>query len=171
MTNPAYDKALKLLARRDHFRAELADKLRTRGFDADDVEAALDRLAGLGLLDDERLARRFAELRAVDRGWGPRRLELELRARGVDRDLAERAARLDDELRRRALAVASRKVAARARDSWWRLPERRARLISSLIGRGFDTDEAMAAVGRLAAELENNSHESDDQLGDPGHLS
>ncbi|HSL19068.1 MAG TPA: regulatory protein RecX [Methylomirabilota bacterium] len=170
MPNPAYDKALKLLARRDHFRAELAEKLRTRGFSDGDIEAALDRLAGLGLLDDERLAGRFAELRAVDRGWGPRRLELELRKRGVDRHLAERAARLGDELHRRALATAVRKVAARAPDGWWRLFQRRERLISSLTGRGFDVDEAIAAVGALAAELESDADETHDELGDPGQL-
>jgi regulatory protein len=170
MGNPAYDKALKLLARRDHFRAELAEKLRTRGFSEDDIEAALDRLAGLGLVDDQRLAGRFAELRAVDRGWGPRRLELELRKRGVDRHLAERAAHLRDELHRRALATAVRKVAARAPDGWWRLFQRRERLISSLTGRGFDVDEAIAAVGALAAELESDAHETHDELGDPGQL-
>jgi regulatory protein len=171
MTNPTYDTALKLLARRDHFRAELADKLRTRGHSEDDVEAVLDRLADLGLLDDERLASRFAELRAVDRGWGPRRLELELRKRGVDRHLAERAARLDDGLHRRALETAVRRVAAHARDGWWRLSERRGRLISSVIGRGFDADEAVAAVSRLATDLESSTDEDHDQLGDPGHLS
>ncbi len=45
MKNPAYDKALKLIARRDHFRAELVEKLRRKGFDGDDIEQALDRLA------------------------------------------------------------------------------------------------------------------------------
>ena len=171
MRNPAYDKALKLLARRDHFRAELADKLHRKGFGQDDIDAALDRLAGLELLDDERLAGRFAELRALDRGWGPRRLELELRKRGVDRHLAERASRLGRELHDRALGVAVRKVAVRARDGWWRLPDRRARLVSSLIGRGFDADAAIAAVERLAAERESSTDEDHDQLGDPGDLS
>jgi regulatory protein len=171
LKNPAYDTALKLLARRDHFRAELGDKLRCRAFDDGDIEAALDRIEGLGLLDDESLARRFVEFRSVDRGWGPARLSVELRRRGVDRDLAERVARLDDATHDRALETAVRRVVVRAKSGWWRLPDRRARLISSLIGRGFDPDVASSAIHRLAAERETTEHETPDQPGDPGRLS
>ena len=171
MTNPAYAKALRLLGRRDHFRAELAEKLRNKGFDDDEIERALDRLVELDLIDDERLAGRFAELRAVDRGWGRHRLEMELRKRGVDRHLAERASRLDDELMNQAMQNALRRVAARAKEGWWRLPEGRARLVKSLIGRGFATDQAYEAIARLAADKESSDHETDDQPGDPGRLS
>jgi len=170
MKNPAYDTALKLLARRDHFRAELGEKLRSRGFDDDEIEAALDRIDGLGLLDDEALAGRFVDFRSVDRGWGPSRLAAELRRRGVDRDLAERAARLDDESHDRALVTAVRRVVVRAKPGWWRVPARRSRLISSLIGRGFDPDVASSAIARLAAERETTEHETPDQPGDPGRL-
>jgi regulatory protein len=171
LKNPAYDKALKLLGRRDHFRSELADKLRRKGFDDEATERALARLVELDLIDDERLAGRFAELRAVDSGWGPRRLAAELRRRGVDRHLADRASRLSDELVDRALETGVRRVAARARDGWWRLPAGRARLVSSLIGRGFAADQAFEAIARLAAERESSDDEVHDQPGDPGRLS
>ncbi len=171
MKNPAFDKALKLLARRDHFRAELVEKLRRKGFESDDIERALERLAEIGLLDDEALAERFVEFRSVDRGWGPRRLVLELRRRGVDGDLAERVSILGEELHGRALETAVRKVEVRAKPGWWRLPERRARLVSSLIACGFTADIAYRAVTRLATERESSDHEIDDQLGDPGRLS
>ncbi len=171
MKNPAYDKALKLIARRDHFRAELVEKLRRKGFDDDDIERAVDRLVELDLLDDERLAGRFVEFRAVDRGWGERRLANELRKRGVDGDLAERVSRLGDELHDHALKTALRRVEVRAKPGWWRLPERRARLVSSLIARGFSTDVAYGAVARLATERESSEYEVHDQPGDPGRLS
>ena len=171
MKNPAYDKALKLIARRDHFRAELVEKLRRKGFDNHDIESALGRLAEIELLDDEALAGRFVEFRSVDRGWGPRRLVLELRRRGVDGDLAERASVLGAELHDRALQTAVRRVEVRAKPGWWRLPERRARLVSSLIARGFTTDVAYGAVARLATERESSDHDFDDQLGDPGRIS
>ncbi len=171
MNNPAYDKALKLIARRDHFRAELVEKLRRKGFDDDGIESALERLDELGLLDDERLARRFVEFRSVDRGWGERRLVNELRKRGVDGDLAERVARLEGEVHDRALETALRRVEVQAKPDWWRLPERRARLVSSLIARGFATDVAYGAVARLATERESSENEIHDQPGDPGRLS
>jgi len=171
LKNPAYDKALKLLARRDHFRAELAEKLRRKSFEQDDIDRAVERLDTLGLLDDEALAGRFVEFRSVDRGWGPHRLMMELRRRGVDSNLAERVSRIAGELHDRALEAAVRKVEVRAKRRWWRLPEGRARLVKSLIARGFTTDVAYRAVGRLADERESSDHEIHDQLGDPGRLS
>jgi regulatory protein len=171
LKNPAYDKALKLLTRRDHFRAELVEKLRRKGFDKDDIDRALERLGELRLLDDAALAERFVEFRSVDRGWGPQRLVMELRRRGVDGNLAEKVAGIGGELHDRALEAAVRKVEVRAKRGWWRLPEGRARLVKSLIARGFSTDVAYRAVGRLADERESSDHGIDDQLGDPGRLS
>ncbi len=171
MKNPAYDKALKLIARRDHFRVELAEKLRRKGFDDDNIAAALERLDELDLLDDEGLAVRFVEFRSVDRGWGSRRLTMELRRRGVDSHLAQRVSRLDDELHDRALKTAVRRVVVHAKHGWWRLPERRARLVSSLIARGFNSDVAHGAISRLASERESSDDEIHDQSGDPDRLS
>lgn len=171
MKNPAYDAALKLVARRDHFRAELAEKLRRKGFDDDDVGAAIDRLVDLGLVDDEAFAARFVEFRATDRGWGPRRLTAELQRRGVDRELAETVSLLDEALHDRALETALRRVEVQAKGDWWRLPEGRARLIKSLIARGFATDVAVRAVGRLAGARESSDDAIDDQPGDSGDLS
>jgi regulatory protein len=171
MKNPAYDKALKLIARRDHFSAELVAKLRRKGYGIDNIDDALARLTELDLLDDGRLARRFVEFRSVDRGWGPLRLVAELRRRGVGRELAEQASQLDDELHERALATALRRVEAQSRHGWWRVPDGRARLIKSLIARGFTTDVACRAIGRLADARESSDDEIDDQPGHPGRLS
>jgi regulatory protein len=171
LDNPAYDKALKLISRRDHFRVELMEKLRRKGFEDDDIQAAIERLDELRLLDDEALAERFVEFRSVDRGWGPRRLTLELRRRGVDGALAEGMARIEGELHERALATAVRRVEVRAKEGWWRLPERRARLIKSLIARGFEPDVAFQAIARLAVVRERSDDEIHDQPGDPGRFS
>lgn len=171
MKNPAYDKALKLISRRDHFRAELVEKLRRKGFDETEIDSAVKRLDELGLVNDEALAERFVEFRSVDRGWGPRRLRLELRKRGVDDAVADRASDLEAELHDRALETALRRVLVRAKDGWWALPEGRARLVKSLIGRGFSADVAFAAVARLASERESTDHETNDQPGDPGRFS
>jgi len=171
LKNPAYDKALKLIARRDHFRAELVEKLRRKGFDHEEIGGAMERLEGLDLLDDEALAGRFVEFRSVDRGWGPWRLAAELKKRGVDSSLADRVSRIDDDLFAASLRTAVRRVDLRAKEGWWRLPEGRARLVKSLIGRGFSPDVARDAIDRVAAEREKLDHETDDQPGDPGRLS
>ena len=163
MGDPVYAAALKLLARRDHFEAEIAEKLRRKGFEGEQIEAALARCREIGLVADRKLARRFAELRSSNNGWGPRRIGAELRRRGVDRATAEEASRLDGDRLRLALATALRRAEVRAPEGWWRLSDRRARMVSSLLARGFEAEDAIAAVGELAASREKDDHATDDQ--------
>ena len=159
----AYNVALDLLSRRDHFRRELEEKLRTREFPGDEIAEALARLEQLGLVDDLRVAERFVEVRAASRGWGPRRLAAELVARGLDHADAERMAAVPPELAEQSLRTALRKAEMRAPEGWWRDGQRRARMVSSLITRGFEAEDAIAAVNELAASRENQRHALDDQ--------
>lgn len=75
--------ALRLLARRGRSEAELADRLRQKGFGEEAVTAVLARCRQLGYLDDARFARgRARELMRGGRAVGPRVLA-DLRQRGV----------------------------------------------------------------------------------------
>jgi regulatory protein len=163
----AWAAALELLARRDYFRAELGQRLRLKGFATDEVEAALDRCDERGLVDDRRLSGRFARVRAADRGWGPRRIAHELRRRGVHSDLADQASALDPELYGQALELAVSRAEVRARRWWWRLPAGRARMVSSLVNRGFEADDAVRAVDELARCREIQHDANHDLTGDP----
>lgn len=82
------DKALSLLARREHSQAELRSKLRARGFSTDLVEPVLAQLVAQGLLCDERFTEVFVRQR-VAKGYGPKRIRQELHLRGVSDDLIE----------------------------------------------------------------------------------
>ncbi len=146
--------AFALLARRDHTRWELATKLGQRGFGEDEVAAALDRCDELGYLDDAAFSERFVASRAVRNGWGPLRLEAELRRRGVDREVAENAVVVDDAVYAEALATAVRKLEQRRKRGWHRVPQQRSRMVSSLLGCGFEADTAIQAVDALVRERE-----------------
>jgi regulatory protein len=158
-----YQIALDLLARRDHFRRELVDKLRHRNIPEGDIEHAVRRCEQLDLVNDRRVAQRFVEVRAADRGWGPHRLVAELRKRGIEAAEADRISKLSEELAAKALRTALRKLEIRAPEGWWRDGQRRARMVSSLITRGFEAEVAIAAVDELAASRENQDHARDDQ--------
>lgn len=86
-TETAYHKALDLLARRDHFRAEIRAKLVARRFPEGEIEAALDRLEGEGYVDDRRTARQLADSRLNGEPLGRRRLAADLVRRGVASDI------------------------------------------------------------------------------------
>ena len=81
-------KALELLARREHSRLELRQKLIQRGFSTDRIESALDQLTEEHWLDEARFAELYACGRA-DKGYGPLRIGRELRERGVSQDLVD----------------------------------------------------------------------------------
>jgi regulatory protein len=140
----ALAKAADLLARRDHFRAELARKLAQRAFPAEVVARALDRLGELGHLDDATAARRWAEGAVERKGFGPRRLLAELTRRGVAEEDARAAAAGAFPEGERAVA---RRVAARCRR-----PDDRAAVARHLDRKGFSSDVIIEILGGLESE-------------------
>ncbi len=83
------DHALRLLANREHSRAELEHKLRARGYEAALLAGVLDVLTETGLLSDERMAEAYVAER-LRKGFGPLRLRRELLERGLEEDLIGR---------------------------------------------------------------------------------
>lgn len=75
--------AMDLLARREHSRRELIEKLKVRGFEGEEVEAYLGRLAERGLQSDQRFAESFIRQRSQN-GYGPVRVRQELRQKGIE---------------------------------------------------------------------------------------
>ena len=78
-------KALELLARREHSRLELQQKLAQRGFPVENIDPVLDQLTEERLLDEGRYAELYACSRA-DKGYGPLRIARELRERGIPQE-------------------------------------------------------------------------------------
>lgn len=89
MPEDAFERALEALGRKERTSAELEAWLGERGFDPEETAGAIERLATIGELDDERFARRFADDKRELRGWGPERIREALAARGVAAELVE----------------------------------------------------------------------------------
>jgi regulatory protein len=136
------ERALRLLARREHGRAELGAKLRAHALPEDDLEALLDDLSQRKLLSDERYAESRAH--ALSRKFGAARIAHELRAKGLGKELAEQAA-----------GAARATEVERAREVWRRkfrasprTDEERAKQMRFLQSRGFSFDAIRAVVSR-----------------------
>lgn len=126
------ERALRLLALREHARAELARKLSAHSESDEELETLLDELSAQRLLSDER----YAEMRINARGarFGNARLTYELRSQGVSEELIGAALEeCDDELSR-ARKVFMQKFAncGETHDS-----AQRARQTRFLMNRGF----------------------------------
>ena len=79
-----YNKALDLVSRREHSRYELMQKLNKRFPETMPViEEALDKLIANKILDDERFAEMYLNSRAR-KGFGPKKIEMELNSKKVD---------------------------------------------------------------------------------------
>jgi regulatory protein len=89
----ARDRALRLLALRGRSRAELWKKLAERDFTKSAIERVLENLDELGYLDDEAFAVNRARHLAVNRLYGNRKIEEQLREKGIDREAAKAAIR------------------------------------------------------------------------------
>ena len=130
--------ALRALARRAHARLDLQRRLVKKQHPPAAVDAALERLASRGLLDDRQFAEQYAALRAT-RGKGPARLLGDLMAQGVERRTAEQAVRRALEEEGIDPGVEARAVATkRARQlAGLPVPVRKRRLLAFLLRRGY----------------------------------
>lgn len=82
------DAALNLISYRARTRSELRTRLRQKGFRPARIDLCLDRLQETGLIDDAHVAAAFVRDRLRHRPRGRAALNSELRAKGVESDLA-----------------------------------------------------------------------------------
>ncbi len=82
--------AMDFLARREHSRLELEQKLSKRDFPLDEIELTLAQLAEENLQSNERFAESFTIQRA-ENGYGDVKISYELKQRGVDEAFIDQA--------------------------------------------------------------------------------
>ena len=128
------ERAMRLLARREHSRAELVRKLGQAGFDACDIQSLLDEFEEKKWLSD----RRFAESYVADHRSraGTVKLAFDLRQRGVADNILETvlSENRDSEFER-AQAVWQKKFGSAPADM-----TEKARQMRFLQSRGFGTE-------------------------------
>ena len=146
----ARELALRFLAPRPRSEREIRQRLQRGGFSPEAIEAALDEVRRLGLVDDVAFARYWAEQRRTFRPRGARLLAAELRQHGVEAALvADVVAEGEPAAEADAYRVASKR--ARQLQS---ADERtfRTRLSQLLARRGFAWDVIQPTVERLYRE-------------------
>jgi len=147
--------AIRLLARREYARAELAARLLQRGANADEVTQALDELERLGYLSDARCARLLVTQRAGR--YGKRAIAQALAQRGVTTDAAREA--LD--------ALATSDELADATALWQRRfgeppvdDRERAKQVRFLMARGYGLSLALKVVRGVSGSSRRPPEES-----------
>ena len=149
--NRARDSALRLLARREHSQYELRRKLKARGYGERLVDELLAELITERLLSDTRYAEAMVTNRA-SRGYGPLRICMELRDRGVAEGIVDKVlqeAEVDWEERLRH--TYDRKYGGIAVESFKTWASR----AQFLKNRGFSVDAIRRVIGNYGASTPN----------------
>jgi regulatory protein len=135
-------RALRLLASREHTRAELGRKLLAFSERPEELDALLDDLARRSLLSDQRAAEQVVHTRQAK--FGARRIAYDLRQRGVAADIAAPLLRT---LRDTELAHARAVWMKRFRGERPADLATRAKQMRFLSGRGFSAETIRRLLG------------------------
>ena len=138
-------RALRLLVRREHSRAELARKLAPHAPSGEALEDLLQDLVRKKQLSDER----YAEARAhqLSRKYGAARIRQDLKAHGIADPVAARFSLHDELARARAILARKYRSPATSREE----SAKRARFLQS---RGFSYDTIRNALRNSGTEPE-----------------
>jgi len=143
--------ALRYLGYRSRSEAELRRYLKQRGYLPAAIDGALSRLRSWNYLDDEVFARDWALGRAQNRGQGPRRIDQELRSKGVSqaliRDAVREAFDQVDETAQAKRLLAKRFAAAALKDA-----KTRAKAAAFLQRRGYSSKVIFNLLGYSTEE-------------------
>ena len=135
-------RALRLLASREHSRAELERKLAEHAQDANELGRVLDELQAKGFIDEGRVLESVLHRRS-DR-LGSARIAQELRAKGLDPEaVAQAVGQLQSSELDRARALWSRKFGETAAE-----PKAQARQMRFLLARGFSAEVVRRVVAQ-----------------------
>ena len=165
--NKALDCALNYVDKRRRTERQVRDKLRERGFSAEDIDYAVYRLHEDLLLGDEEYARDFISSRLAVKPMSSRQLEQQLIKNGIPRDMAHEAlAELGDDSELESAHEAARKILrSLVRGNYDELFEGELysevinKTVRRLLSRGFRYEHAKTAAEAAIRELEEENCE------------
>ena len=142
--------ALKLLDRKDYTEKELENKLIKKFGDEsrEEIETVLSYLKEKGFLDDRRYCENYVYFR-LKRGYGKRRVEYELKNKGLDEGIIKDALEETDEQIEDVFLKRLKQLKGKKR--------KRAKLYEFMIRRGFESDRIIELLNRYEVRDDEDS--------------
>jgi regulatory protein len=143
----AKERALWLISYRDHSRKELEEKVK-KSADPESARKAVERMEELGLVDDEKYARRYASELLNVKHLSKRGAKYKLCEKGIDRELAETILdEFDDDPREHIRIIIEKKYSGALSDE-----KTRRRCVSALQRKGYQWSDINAVLGEYEDE-------------------
>ena len=141
--------AVKLLAVKDRTEKELRDKLVQKGYEADEIDGAVEFMANYGYINDRAYAEKYLSDGINLRGHGEGRIKLELLRRGVSRETVEEviAENMSFDASERIAEVLDRRFA----DADMGNPKERNRIFAYFARRGYRSGDIRSAMNSRSA--------------------
>lgn len=147
----ARERAYHLLERRDYAEKELYDKLCT-SVSRETAAKTVAKMLDLGLIDDERYARKWAEYLLQTKHFSRRRAYYELQRRGIDRELAQAALEEQDiSANEQLAAIITQKYRRKLAE-----PNGTQKVIAALARQGFSYSDIRRALSAWEQEEEDS---------------
>ncbi len=159
----AFSAALRALESRQRSTAELRDRLRRKEFPPLAIDAAIEKLERLNLIDDEAFAKQVVEQRQTMQSRGAGAIRNELRRKGVDKDVIDTLLNTDET--RGGEAGRAMAAARKAFPKYASAPDRQTflrRMGGFLQRRGFSFDVIRPILDQLWMERTGEQPADDD---------
>ncbi len=147
----ALQSLMRLCARGERSTGDAIRLMRTWGVPEGERQAVVDRLVAQRFIDNGRYAELYVREKSRLSGWGARKIAMQLRTKGVEKEvIAEALATIDsDEQSDRLVEKLRRKMRTTKAQSDY---EMRGKLLRYALGLGYDYDDASTALDKIMAE-------------------
>ena len=133
-------KARAYCARQERCQQEVRDKLYAWGSHKDEVESIISQLIGEGFLNEARFAEHYAVSKSRQKGWGRKKIEYMLKAKGIsDQCITLGLKNIDREEQGSHLKKAIAKKLDQLKETDPRM--KRQKVIRYFLGKGFAIEE------------------------------
>ncbi len=139
---------MRLCARAEKSTGDARRLMRSWGVAEAEQQGVVDRLVALRFIDNSRYAEAYAREKSDLAGWGPRKIAMQLRAKGVERDIVERVlATLDDDsqLKRLTERLQRKMRTTKAANDY----ELRGKLLRYAMSLGYDYELAKELTDKI----------------------
>lgn len=144
----AYEKGLKYLSLRAYSEKELYNKLKVK-FGAESSGRAVEKLLGMGYLNDEEFCKEYAEYLFKVKKYDVRRISFELKNKGIDAETVENTLKtLDNEPIQRIIDMLRSKYENNLESG-----KDRKRLVNRFIRMGYSYRDIKDAFFEVGAEM------------------
>lgn len=147
----ALQSLMRLCAHGERSTGDAMRLMRTWGVPEGERQAVVDRLVAQRFIDNGRYAELYVREKSRLSGWGARKIAMQLRTKGVEKEvIAEALATIDSDEQGDRLAEKLRRkmLTTKAQSDY----EMRGKLLRYALGLGYDYDDASTALDKIMAE-------------------